>query len=172
MRQKSLFEDNLKGACFSADGKHRLSLWRIWDEHLPKAMCIGLNPSNANADKDDPTISNLRKALAKLGFGGVIMMNCFTIISSKPSILQDIDINDPENTDNQYNIGHEAEQCEVVIFAWGTFKAVAETGIDKRWIEMFPKAKCFGHNQDRTPIHPMFLMWSGKINNPELIPYI
>lgn len=37
----SLWENN--GAEFSECGKYRYKLWRIWDDKLPLAMCIGLN---------------------------------------------------------------------------------------------------------------------------------
>jgi hypothetical protein len=166
---KSISE--LNGASFSTCEKYRFSLWRIWNEGLPKAMCIGLNPSTANADKDDPTINNLKRALSKLGFGGFVMVNCFPIISSKPDILKGIDINDPENTDNHYFISDLAEECQEVIFAWGNFDIVSEKGIDKRWEAMFANAKCFGKNKNGTPCHPLALMYSGRINSPQLMLY-
>lgn len=161
-----------KSAHFSPCGKHRLRLYRIWNEALPKAMCIGLNPSTANAEDDDPTISYLCRALQKLNYGGVLMVNCFTLISSNPKALSNIDINDPANTDNQYNIGDLAEDCATVIFGWGSFKAIKETGIDQRWIKMFPNAMCFGKTKSGAPYHPLFyLMYKGQIKNPQLIKF-
>ena len=58
-----LFDDNKKGADFSNNGKHRYRLWRIWDETKPYALCIGLNPSTANSEKNDPTINILIKMM-------------------------------------------------------------------------------------------------------------
>ena len=75
------------GADFSECGLYRYKLWRIWDESLPLAMCIGLNPSTANAVKTDPTITNLTKMLKLLGYGGLYMMNLSAFISPKPADL-------------------------------------------------------------------------------------
>ena len=160
-----------KGADFSADNKHRFKLWRIWDNNLPMVMCIGLNPSTANAETNDPTIRNLIETFTRMGFGGFYMVNCFSIISSTPGILDSIDINDSIGTDNHYYVGELSEECSCVVFAWGDYKVVSSSGIDKRWIEMFPNAKCFGKNKNGTPKHPMGLARRGLLKNVELIKY-
>lgn len=157
--------DSGKGADFSRDGKYRYRLWRIWDSALPLAMVIGLNPSTANADKDDATINNLRTALSALGFGGFYMMNCWAYITSKPELLM---INPMSEEWNNNMISVTASKCAVVIFAWGTFKIVNETGRDKELEEMFPNAKCFGKNKNGTPMHPLALMYNGTVKNPKL----
>ena len=90
----SLTLEQNSGADFSNDKTHRFSLWRTWDLEKPKAMCIGLNPSNANAGRNDPTIRILIKMLMKLGYGGFYMMNCWTFVASKPELLQHNEISD------------------------------------------------------------------------------
>jgi hypothetical protein len=77
-----------KGAIFSECGKYRYALWRIWDERDPLVMCIGLNPSTANADDDDPTIRNLTTLFKASGFSGFYMTNLFALISSDPDDLR------------------------------------------------------------------------------------
>ena len=99
------------------------------------------------------------------------MVNCFPIISSNPEILEDVNVNDGDNTDNQYMIGEEAEGVKDVIFAWGNFKIVKTKGLDARWSEMFPHAKCFGRNKNGTPCHPRALIYSGKLHTILLQPY-
>ena len=48
-------ECNLKtDAKFSACRKYRYALWRNWDESKPYAMIIGLNPSTADENENDP----------------------------------------------------------------------------------------------------------------------
>lgn len=73
----NLFEDN--GASFSECGKHRLYLWRIWDDSKPKLMFIGLNPSTANANNDDPTISKIKAIANYNGYGGATFNALHTI---------------------------------------------------------------------------------------------
>lgn len=155
------------GAVFSDDGKYRYKLWRIWDESKPKAMCIGLNPSTANQDTNDPTITNLIKMLKILGYGGVYMTNLFAWVSSKPEDLLTCD--DPlGNNDN--HLEEVSQICDVVIVAWGSFKE-ADDRI-KQVLPLFPEALCFGVNKNGTPAHPLAMMYQGKTNSPQLSKYI
>lgn len=160
--------DNNTGAEFSKDGKYRYKLWRIWDETRPLAMCIGLNPSTANASKNDQTISYLIKMLQILGYGGLYMTNLFAIISSKPDIL----LTHPDPiADNDSKLQEVAAICQDVIVCWGNFKQA------KQRIEvilpLFPNAKCFGYNANGTPFHPLAMMpRNGRDpNKPELTQY-
>lgn len=165
-----LFENINKGADFSEDGNYRYRLWRIWDEEKPKAMCIGLNPSRANAEKNDATISILIRMLAKLGYGGFYMMNCFAWITSDPKLLKHNPMSDEWNN-NMLTIT--ASLCSEVIFAWGGFKVIKEKERDKELIEIFPNAKCFGKSKDGSPIHPLAMQERNgrNPNKPELFNY-
>lgn len=165
---KTLFDNQPTGADFSTCGKYRYRLWRIWGDGLPLAMVIGLNPSTANADKDDPTIRTLRSALKTLGYGGFYMMNCWAYIASKPAELK-INPMSCEWNDNMITVT--ANLCRTVIFAWGNFEIVKQQGRDAELIEMFPDAMCFGYNQNGTPMHPLSLMYKGMVSNPQLIKY-
>lgn len=158
--------DNDNGAEFSKCGKYRYKLWRIWDNSLPKAMCIGLNPSNANAIKNDPTINYLRMMLSKLGYGGFYMMNLFAWISSKPEQLLTCD--DPIG-DNENKLKDVEKICDAVIVCWGNFKQ-AKQRIEEV-LPKYPNAKCFGKNANGTPYHPLALMYNGTSKTPQLINY-
>jgi len=155
-----------KGADFSFDMKYRYKLWRIWDDRLPLAMCIGLNPSNANADKNDPTINNLVSILTTLGYGGFYMTNLFAWISSKPQDLLTCD--DPVGY-NDINLKEVAQVCNDVIFCWGSFKQAEERVKDV--IPRYPNAKCFGKTKNGSPWHPLALMYNGTVKTPKLIPF-
>lgn len=162
-----LIKNETKGADFSNDGNYRYRLWRIWDEDKPKVMCIGLNPSTANGEKNDATITILIKMLTLLGYGGFYMMNCFPYITSKPELLKHNPASDEWN-DNMLTIT--SSLCKDVIFAWGGFKVIKILGRDKQLIEMFPNAKCFGKSKDGSPIHPLAMQErNGRDpNKPEL----
>jgi hypothetical protein len=164
MESQDLFGNT--GAIFSPCHKYRYVLWRIWDESLPKAMCIGLNPSNANAVKDDPTIHNLKSALKKLGYGGFYMTNLYAFVSSKPEVLKSCE--DPWLA-NQNSLLETRTKSDTVIFCWGSYKgAEHRIGLVK---SLFGDAKVFGRNIDGAPMHPLSLMYTGKINNPELFDF-
>src|SRR5438132_10911379 len=129
-----LFNESTHGAEFSKCGKYRYKLFRIWNRELPLVMAIGLNPSTANANKNDQTINYLILMLTKLGYGGFYMMNCWPYIASKPELLMRNEITDEWN-DNIITIT--ANECQDVIFCWGNFKIIRETGRDKQLIKMF-----------------------------------
>lgn len=159
--------DNGKGAEFSPCGKYRYKLWRIWDTTLPKAMCIGLNPSTANADKNDATINNLIGMLTKLGYGGFYMMNLFAFISSNPKDL--LTCSNPLG-DNENKLKEVEAICNDVILCWGNFKKAEERRIEVA--ANYPNAKCFGFNKNGTPMHPRALTYiKGALESPELFMY-
>lgn len=159
-----IFENN--GAEFSECGKYRYKLWRIWDDTLPLAMCIGLNPSTANSDKNDPTINILIRMLSKLGYGGFYMMNLFAVISSNPDYL--LTCENPIG-DNESKLKEVESLCSDVIVCWGSFKQATDR--IKHVLPNYPKAKCFGISKGGAPLHPLALMYNGTQNNPKLIDF-
>ncbi len=164
---QNLFDNN-SGAEFSKCGKYRYKLWRIWNVSLPKAMCIGLNPSTANAEKNDQTINYLIKMLSVLGYGGFYMMNLFAWISSNPDDL--LTCNDALG-DNNNKLKEVEAICSDVIICWGNFKQ-AEQRI-KDVLPNYPNAKCFGVSKSGKPLHPLAMMpRNGRNpNNPKLYFY-
>lgn len=145
-----------KGAFFSEGGQYRYQLWRIWDDTKKVAMCIGLNPSRAGADKDDPTIRLLVSSLTALGYGGLRMVNLYGLITPSPNVL--FAHPDPVGA-NQMYIASAALACQEIIFCWGNFKGIEYRA--KKMAELFPDAMCFGKNKNGSPWHPMAMMYSG-----------
>jgi hypothetical protein len=159
-------ENVIKGAEFSNDKKNRFVLWRIWDDTKPVAMCIGLNPSNANEEKDDPTIIRTCKVLKALGFGGLKMVNIFTYITPNP---EDIKSHKPDES----WILSAADECQEIIFAWGSFKQIPLYFV-LHLMHLFPDAKCFGKTKNGKPWHPSPLnrqMTEAYKNNKQLERY-
>lgn len=161
--------DNNTGAEFSDCGNYRYKLWRIWDEGKPLVMCIGLNPSTANANKNDQTISYLIKMLSILDYGGFYMMNLFAWISSKPDDL--LTCPDPIG-ENDYKLMEVKSFCRDVIVCWGNFKQAEER--IKIVLPKFPEALCFGVTANGKPFHPLAMMpRNGRDpNNPKLSKYM
>jgi len=139
------------GATFSADNKYRYRLWRIWDESLPLIMFIGLNPSKANGDTNDNTITKIIKIAKNNGYGGLYMMNLFAIISSDPTILETC-----ENpiADNDSHLGAVGNLVKDVAFCWGVFKQIR--GRDQFAKRIFKNALCLKHTKNGSPWHPLY----------------
>ncbi|HYG19895.1 MAG TPA: DUF1643 domain-containing protein [Ohtaekwangia sp.] len=144
-------------AIFSADEKHRLGLYRLWNNDMPAAMVIGLNPSTANDHDDDPTIGFVRRVLDNNGYGSLYMLNLFTMITPYPTHLE----RDKDETGVLNTWRETAPSCKDIIFAWGQFPT---HGRHKLAIKEFgDRALCFGKNKNGTPRHPMYLKPNTKL---------
>jgi len=145
---------SVSGAYFSHCRKYRYTLWRIWETDKPLVMFIGLNPSTATDQVDDPTIRRVTRFAKTLGYGGVFMMNCFPFITPDPEKLC---LNDFAQNVNDRLLIQLKGICIDTIFAWGNFRAVKEHKRDIELMKMFPGAKALIINQDGSPRHPLYV---------------
>lgn len=144
-----LFDNN--GAEFSKDRKYRYALWRIWDNSKPLVMFIGLNPSTANENTLDPTITRVKGFASTWGYGGFYMMNLFALVSSNPDDLLKSD--DPLG-DNDGWIEKVIPKCEKIIFAWGSFSQAVDRA---KLIADNYTGYALDINKDGSPRHPLFV---------------
>ena len=79
-----------KNATFSNCRKYRYSLSRIWDKKKKLVLFIGLNPSTANEEVDDPTIRRCVNYVQNWGYGGLMMVNLFAYRVTLPSGLKKV----------------------------------------------------------------------------------
>ena len=75
------------GAHFSPCERYRYRLWRCWDASKWKLAIIGLNPSTATHEEDDPTIRRCIGFAKRDGYGGLLMLNLFALRSTDPKGL-------------------------------------------------------------------------------------
>lgn len=75
-------------AIFSACGCYRWWLKRRWDPARPTLLFIGLNPSRADAERDDPTLRRLQAFARGWGYGGLEVLNLFARIAASPAVLR------------------------------------------------------------------------------------
>ncbi len=140
------------GAEFSMCRKYRYALWRIWDRQKPLVMFIGLNPSTANEQDNDPTIKSVGRISKVNGFGGFYMMNCFPYVSTDPKQLYDCS----HSVLNEKWLKETAEKCQEIVFAWGNFEIVKKLGVDYILSKWFPDAKALHINKNGSPKHPLY----------------
>lgn len=152
-----------KSAYFSNDRECRYWLYRGWDETLPKVMFIGLNPSTANENDDDPTIRRVCQIAKYNGFGGVYMCNCFPLVSTDPSVLEEVYKGWHESADieNMRVILEINRRCGDIVFAWGNFKVAIERGMSLAGY--FKKAKALHINKNGSPKHPLYCRADTKL---------
>jgi hypothetical protein len=140
----------IRFAQFNTSKTRRYWLLRAWDELKPTVMFIGLNPSTADENQDDPTIKNVIKIAMVNGFGSVYMLNLFTYVTSKPHEL----ILDTIHQENNAWLIDTAKRCDRIVFCWGNF-AVAEKR-SREVIAMFSEAYCLKRNKNGSPKHPLY----------------
>jgi len=128
-----LFDNN--GATFSDDRMYRYELHRIWDEKKSLLQFIGLNPSTANEEKNDNTISRIIGFTHDWGYGGFYMTNLFAFVTPYPKEL--LKCKDPLGDNNKW-LGEISKKCDKVIFCWGSFPEARERA--KEVIALFPQA--------------------------------
>jgi hypothetical protein len=105
-------------AIFAGPGTHRLLLTRHWgDPGEPWLTVVALNPSTAGATVPDPTITRCVKRAARARFGGLAVVNLFSLISPDPAILQAHP--DPVGPGNDAVIRTFCQAGEPVVCAWG-----------------------------------------------------
>lgn len=129
----------------------------------PAAMCaiVMLNPSTADASKDDSTVRKLRGHAADWGYPGFLVANCYAWRSTDPKVLRDVA--DPVGPDNDVCLQAVAT-LPLVIVAWGKHAQPERA----RQVEAILRAPgrplwCLGVNLDGSPKHPLYVPFSQKL---------
>lgn len=107
------------GVIASDDDAYRYVLWRVWDETLPLAAFVMLNPSVADEEKSDPTLAKCVHFANRWGLGGVILVNLFALRSTDPAGL--MAASDPvgEHNPRFVNAVLEHRAVGLTVLAWG-----------------------------------------------------
>lgn len=159
------------GAVFSEDGTRRLALWRRWgnDPTDPYALWIGMNPSTAGGDTDDPTCRReIIRTRDALGLTGYTKVNVMDYRATDPAALLNPNLF-PCSPANLLAIRHQATHASVIIAAWGTLPRslrVHATAAMSILREIGKPVFCLGTTQDGSPRHPLYVR-----GNAPLIPF-
>lgn len=156
-------------ATFSQDRLFRYDLLRVLERDNAAAgtcLFVMLNPSDADEEKNDPTINRCIAFATRWGFGLLEATNLFALVSTDPQALRrEID---PIGPDNDAHILSAAVKASVVIAAWGEHGKLRERG--KTVTRMLRGAgvelKCLGMNISGQPKHPLYIR-----SDQRLIPF-
>jgi hypothetical protein len=143
------------GAAFSRDRRYRYRLWRHWDQSRPAIAFCMLNPSTADARRDDPTIRRCIGFARGWGYGGIEVVNIFALRATDPRDLRSAD--DPIGPRNDAFMLRAAALSPVVI-AWGVHGALRDRGANA--LRLFgPRARLLvlGRTRSGAPRHPLYL---------------
>lgn len=165
-----------KGAEFNAERTRRHRLWRIWDYRLPRLIVIGTNPSTADEDDNDATVSRVEERGRRLGYGGIEMINMMDIIETDSRLLAQMPYHERCSERNVNDlltaIGMASRKEADILCAWGKpghkFGSVSwlTTRAHRAGVTLF----CLRTNKDGSPVHPLYqpygkaFEWFGGVN--------
>lgn len=127
----------------------------------PYALFVMLNPSTADASRDDPTIRRCRGFAKDLGYVAFRVVNLFAWRSTSPDAMKrqtaDKDIVGP---DNDHHIAEQTKGAAIVICAWGGHGSFAAR--DKAVKHLIRSVGAIPHYLRRSaatgqPEHPLYL---------------
>lgn len=150
----------------SSDNHFRYTLRRDLQNDLLGSgtmLFIGLNPSVADAENDDPTIRRLKAFAVAFGFSRLSVGNLFAYRSKSP--MEMLHSDDPVGPENDRYLCDLIAMSDKVLCGWGNLGRFRDR--DQAVLKMIgQKAYCLKVNADGTPAHPLYLR-----KDLRLIPY-
>ena len=140
-----------RSAGFSRCRRYRYWLHRRWSDD-PGVVFIGLNPSAADAQQDDPTLRRIMGFARDGGFGQVTVVNLFAWRAKQPAMLRQTA--DPVGPRNDYWLRRLTRSGEPVVVAWGNDGRYQ--GRDRTVLGMLAAPLCLGVTTAGSPRHPLY----------------
>lgn len=149
------------GAVFSPCKQYRYSLWRQWDDrrwqdqNCSIVNWIMLNPSTADATKDDPTVRRCIGFSKDWGAGGCRVYNIFALRATDPKQLYVPNI-DPVGPANDRFLSDIPDG--IIVAAWGLHGRLHNRS--RAVLKMLQKHHVvfsLGFTKDNEPKHPLYL---------------
>ena len=146
----------VRNAALSPCGKYRWALSRWWAPG-PTALFIMLNPSTADAERDDPTLRRCIGFARAWGCGSLFVGNLFSYRATDPRELRRCAAPVGSKTDDV--LEWMAQQASIIVAGWGgNGSLMGRSGVVLRMFrELERDLHCLGVNRNGTPKHPLYL---------------
>lgn len=160
------------GAVLDATQRYRYRLWRTLPDGTGRILFVMLNPSIADAYRDDHTLTRCRYYATAAGFARLDVVNLYAYRATKPADLALAD--DPVGPRNDAHIAEAAAEADLIVVATGELKR--PHGVAHRYrrvlslLEAHGPAqplRCLGMTEYGYPRHPSRLANSARL---ELLP--
>ena len=137
----------------SADERYRYRLRRAWRKQPGFLLWVMLNPSTANALKDDATIRKCVGFAKRWGYGAIEVVNLYALRATRPDELVLSD--DPIGPENDEWIRQFAAKATGICAGWGSQKLPLFKQRVRDVLAMIPcEVACIGKTRDGFPRHP------------------
>lgn len=130
---------------------------------FPKRIVfLMLNPSTADASKDDPTIRRCKSFGQREGADELIVINLYALRSTDPLGLWEHD--DPVGPDNDMAILANARLTNSVVCAWGTHAREDRVRhVHALLMQAGIVMQCLGYSKEGHPRHPLMLPGDARL---------
>ena len=137
-----------------AEGRFRYLLWRQWEAGA-RVLFVMLNPSVADATRDDPTIRRCVGLARAWGFGAVEVANLFALRATDPRDL--VRARRRVGPRNDEILAEVAARADAIVVAWGVHGGL--DGRDRAVAHMLGgrALRCLGRTRAGQPRHPLYV---------------
>lgn len=165
----TILRKNMTGtasATLSNCDAYRYRLTRRWFAGSGVVNFIMLNPSTADALRDDPTIRRCVDFAKRWGFEKLVVTNVFGLRSTDPKLL--LAHADPYGPDNHRFLHAAAKSAQLVLCAWGNHGTLrgGARGVLALLANSGVTPHCLKRSKSGQPAHPLYLR-----SDLEPIPY-
>lgn len=147
-------------AIISEDGRYRYLLTRQWDMSKPTMTFVMLNPSTADATREDATTRNCIAIARQNGCGAILLVNLFAVRSKDPTQVNTFK-NPIGGKQADDMIRFAASRADKIVVAWGNNGPV----INKQRIGDVLRLLRNWHGQ----LHTLGLTAAGEPTHPRFI---
>lgn len=144
-------------AILSACERYRYRLERpAKDDGYGAVAFVMLNPSTADATRDDPTIRRCVAYARAWGYERLIVGNAYAWRATDPKELLTVD--DPVGPDNDRHLSQILADARLVVCAWGTkIKPDRQAAVLQLLHDYNCHARALKVTKDGFPSHPLYL---------------
>ena len=156
--------DIKRTATFDSSGDYRYQLERRWAKKGREVTFVMLNPSSADATKDDPTLRACIQFAQRWAFGSLTVVNLFGYRTAHPEVLKQVD--DPVGEENDAYVVAAVERAQQVVLAWGNYGGWLER--DRAILSLLrphcTKLRYLKLNRSGHPRHPLYIKRDTPLN--------
>jgi hypothetical protein len=158
--QLPLLATEVADAVLSDCGTYRYRLTRRWDDKLPALGWVMLNPSTADASKNDPTIRRCIGFAKRWRYGGIVVRNLYALRATNPDLVFTNPA--PVGPLNGDELALAAFSEPVTMLAWGARAPISRAKHVAKllWLRSQihgTRLAVLGWTKDKSPGHPLYV---------------
>lgn len=146
--------ETASSAVISKCERYRYRLERRWGRGS-YCLFVMLNPSTADASKDDPTIRKCVGFAKRWGHAALVVVNLFAWRATDPHELTAAE--DPVGGENDGYLIRAAAGAGTIVAAWGRHGRLRNRDVQVKRLLEHHTLNALGSNKDGTPKHPLYV---------------